>query len=195
MIKLHLGCGEIKLKYFINIDMVKTVATDRVLDVRRLDYADNSIGEIYAAHVLEHFNRKEVLPVLKEWHRTLRQDGFMVIVVPNFDLCVDWYSLRFPLRHIKYVFFKYILGFKKIDSGRELTENFICDVMGGGDTNYDYQVFHRVLFNPRSFKQLAREAGFKRVEQINLEEKFFPISGIDHKKLHCFSMAFSLYKK
>jgi len=197
MLKLHLGCGEIKLKDFVNIDIIQTSAVDRVLDVRKLDYSDNSVDMIYSAHVLEHFSQKEALPVLKEWYRVLKPGSTAVIVVPNFDRCVDWYAFRFSFSNFKYLtlgFFKYVLGFKIIDLSRELPKNLIYDVMGGGETNYDYQIYHRTLFNPRSFKNLAQEIGFSRVEPIDLDIKNFPVEGVDPDKLHWASMAFTIIK-
>jgi SAM-dependent methyltransferase len=195
--RLHLGCGEVRLKSFINIDIRKTAATDRVLDVSRLDYPDDSIELIYASHVLEHFHRGRVPAVLREWCRVLEPGGKAVIVVPNFDRCVDWYSLRFPIRHISYILFKYILGFNKVRSGRVLTDNFIGDVMGGGadpNINYGYESYHHIIFNPESFEKLAREAGFRKIREIDLKKDKFPITEINPKKLHWASMAFVLYK-
>ena len=35
-------------------------------------FEDNSIEEIYASHVLEYFDKYEVVNVLKEWNRVLK---------------------------------------------------------------------------------------------------------------------------
>jgi len=195
--RLHLGCGKIRLSSFTNIDIVPSPAVDKILDVSKLDYPDNSVSLIYTAHVLEHFPRAKVPLVLKEWYRVLKSDGKAIIVIPNFDRCVDWYTLRFPLAHLRYVFLRWCLGIKKIESGRKLTDNFIGDVMGGGpskDIDYSYESYHKILFNPESFRKLAEAAGFSKILEIDLEKGDFPISEVDPKELHWSSMAFSLYK-
>jgi len=194
---LHLGCGNIRLKGFINIDMAPSPAVDKIMDARKLEYPDNSIEVIYSAHLLEHFRRGMVPRVLREWYRVLKPGGRAVIVVPNFDRLVDWYTLRFPLRHIKYVFLKYVLGLEGIESGRELTDNFIGDVVGGAplpELETGYENYHKTLFNPASFRKLARDAGFREIKEIDLKKDNFPIPQVDPKKLHWASMAFLLKK-
>ena len=57
--KLHLGCGEKFLPGYVHVDARKFPHVDYVTD--KLDnlnmFADNSVDEIYACHVLEHFPR------------------------------------------------------------------------------------------------------------------------------------------
>ncbi len=59
MTKLHLGCGEKFLPGYVHVDARKFPHVDYVTD--KLDnlnmFADNSVEEIYACHVLEHFPR------------------------------------------------------------------------------------------------------------------------------------------
>ena len=60
--KLHLGCGERYLPGWKHLDARKFPHVDYVTD--KLDklnmFADNSVEEIYACHVLEHFPRTEM---------------------------------------------------------------------------------------------------------------------------------------
>ena len=56
--KLHLGCGKRLLDGCVNID---AIGGDRQMDIRKLDYPDESVDEILAVHVWEHFWLKDVL--------------------------------------------------------------------------------------------------------------------------------------
>ena len=68
--KIHLGCGAINLKGFLNIDVIDAPQVDYQADVRRLDFIpDGSAELVYSSHVLEHFDRNEVPNVLSEWCR------------------------------------------------------------------------------------------------------------------------------
>lgn len=87
--KLHLGCGEIHLDGWTNIDCRHTPAADRVMDIAHLE--PGAFGEpieaIYACHVLEHFGFACALPtaaeVMLRWARLLRPGGTLFISVPN----------------------------------------------------------------------------------------------------------------
>lgn len=74
---LNLGCGEHKMPGHVNLD-IKDGA-----DARKLDYPDNSVDEVYASHVLEHFGAEETELVLKEWVRVLKPGGIIRIAVPD----------------------------------------------------------------------------------------------------------------
>ena len=92
MPKLHLGCGDVRLEGFINIDIRETPATDKVLDISNLaEFGDNSIDTVYASHVLEHFSFTIVPNVLREWQRVLRKSGELILRVPDFDILVNNY--------------------------------------------------------------------------------------------------------
>lgn len=84
--KLHIGCGNVRKEGFINIDIVKTEATDLVLDVRDgLPHETNSIDNIETHHFMEHLTVDEAIKVLNEFHRVLKEDGEAYIEVPSID--------------------------------------------------------------------------------------------------------------
>jgi predicted SAM-dependent methyltransferase len=50
-------------------------------------FATGTFSEVYASHVLEHFDYKdELLATLKEWHRVLAPEGMLHISVPDMDI-------------------------------------------------------------------------------------------------------------
>lgn len=60
--KLHVGCGEKYLPGYKHLDARKFPHVDYVTNkLDKLDmFADDSIEEIYACHILEHFTRTEI---------------------------------------------------------------------------------------------------------------------------------------
>lgn len=82
--KLNLGGREFKIPGFTNIDLTPGPNVDIIADISDLKaYADNSVSEIYASHVLEHFQHPRTQGVLKEWHRVLKPRGKAYISVPD----------------------------------------------------------------------------------------------------------------
>jgi ubiquinone/menaquinone biosynthesis C-methylase UbiE len=184
--KLHLGCGNIRLDGFVNIDIKESSAVDRQLDIRKLDYPDNSIEIIYCCHVLEHFTSPEVKKVLAEWHRVLAPGGNLAIVVPNLNRWILRYLLN-PLYSLKNKLF-----FRKDRKNEiEIEEMLIADLFAG-EPDYSFNSYHKTGFNPRIIKKIARGIGFKKIEKISLKSSKFPTKQV--KRVHWSSMVFLLSK-
>lgn len=90
---LHLGCGNVRIPNFLNIDILKTDAVDLVEDIRFLhSFQENSIDCIYACHVLEHFSRKEYLDILSRWFDLLKPNGVLRLSVPDLQEWFNYYN-------------------------------------------------------------------------------------------------------
>jgi len=87
MKKLNLGCGYDVRKGYINIDNIKNKGVDMVFNLNKYPYPfkNNSIDEIYCCHILEHLNDFD--KTIKEFHRILKKDGMIIIIVPDFSSC------------------------------------------------------------------------------------------------------------
>lgn len=96
---MHLGCGDIRLPGFLNIDRRETDATDVVRDVRLLNTVaePGTVDLIYACHVLDHFTRWEYQDVLRYWRSLLRPGGVLRLAVPDFESIVALYQEGVPL--------------------------------------------------------------------------------------------------
>ena len=83
--KLHLGCGSKKLEGWVNIDSVPDYSPDLVHNLRnRLPYENNSVDEVLAEDILEHFDKYERYFIFFDWIRVLKLNGTITVQVPNF---------------------------------------------------------------------------------------------------------------
>jgi len=139
MIKLNLGCHNSIRPGYVNIDKDKYPGVDLVADVFKLDYADNSIAEIYASNILEHTPHIRTLEILKGWHRILVTDGILKISVPDFDRTIEIYLK---------------------DGLKDWIVNFLW-----GDQGYE-GAFHYCGFNEERLTKLLRQAGFTDISRV-----------------------------
>ena len=85
MLKLDLGAGEISPAGFTPL------GRDHGTEIFPLPYADETVDEIYASHVLEHFPHGQVEAVLADWTRALKKGGRLRIAVPDFARIAESY--------------------------------------------------------------------------------------------------------
>ena len=85
--RLNLGCGDKILAGYVNVDVAASRAgksPDVLCDLHELTpFESDSVDEVLAVHVVEHFWRWEVVDVLREWTRVLKAGGRMVLECPN----------------------------------------------------------------------------------------------------------------
>lgn len=115
--KLHLGCGQVYLEGYTNIDFPmsnhslqpKSVA-DKLADLTTLRYKQNSIEEVRLHHTFEHFIRPEALALVASWHSWLEDGGRLHIEVPDFDATAKIVLKRSSSDHDKKVALRHIFG-------------------------------------------------------------------------------------
>ena len=133
---LHIGCGDNLLpKPFINLDIRKK----RGITIGKaypLKFKSNTFDLVYASHVLEHFKKKDVLKVLKEWARVVKSGGVLRISVPSFENLTKIY---------------------KIDNN---LENIIGPLMGGQTYKEN---FHFNVFDRKKLTNLLNQAGCEAI--------------------------------
>ena len=133
--KLHLGCGPRIIPGFTHVDALNYEHVDHVSDVSDLDFLpDDAVEMIYACHVLEHFSRKEVPVVLREWNRVLAPGGLLRLSVPDLEQMLRIYE--------KHKDINLVLG----------------PLVGGQKDEYDY---HKIVFDRAYLSDLLTDAGFK----------------------------------
>lgn len=130
MLRLNLGSGSTPLPGYTNVDRKSGG------ECFPLDYADGSVDEIRASHVLEHFSHRQVLEVLKEWVRVLKPGGRLAIAVPDFAEIARQYLAGASLPVEGYV-------------------------MGG---HVDADDHHGALFDEEQLRDLMRAAGLLGIQ-------------------------------
>ena len=147
------------------MDIIKRDHIDYVGDAGNLPFlTDGCISEIYACHVLEHFNRNEIENVLTEWNRVLRKGGQLRLAVPDFEAIVEEYA-------------------------KSKNMNIILGLLYGGQ-NYEYN-FHYQTYDFIRMRELLESAGsgFKDIHKYNWHD-FLPAGYDDYSRAYLPHMDF-----
>lgn len=115
--KLHLGCGQVYLEGYINIDYPSTEHTvqassvaDKHANLTKLKYKEQSIQEVRLHHVFEHFVRAEAIALVASWNSWLKKDGMLRIEVPDFERTAKVALSRFSNKQQKQSALRHIFG-------------------------------------------------------------------------------------
>ena len=85
--RLNLGCGNVKMPGWVNVDKIAMCNPDQVVDLEVFPWpwADNSVDEILLSHVLEHLGQptEVYLNIIKELYRVCRNGATINIIVPH----------------------------------------------------------------------------------------------------------------
>jgi len=144
--KINLGCGKRNFgKDWIHIDGGDYEHLHSK-DIRKLSFEDGVAGLIYASHIIEYFDREEIVPILKEWHRVLKPDGILRVAVPDFAVMAKLY-----------------------DSGNYKLENFLGPLYGKMLMDNSV-IYHRTAYDFCCLKRLLLEVGYKNVKRYDWRE-------------------------
>jgi|SRR5882672_1716226 len=106
--KLDLGCGQNKREGFFGVDVVETLATDAVWDLRRPPWligeeivllvvdgapvsrsrkklANDSVDEVFSSHFFEHLSGPERMPFMDEMWRVMKPGAKATIITPFYS--------------------------------------------------------------------------------------------------------------
>lgn len=140
-VRLNLGSGNFIKDGYINIDEFVESEDIRKMSMLSLDFADNSVDEVYTSHSLEHFGKDGVNQVLKECNRVLKPNGIIVIEVPN---------LESVLQHW-------------LNTKEEDRWGFPLDTIFGMQTTPGE--YHKTGFTKQRLSEVVKQAGFE-VDEI-----------------------------
>ena len=161
--KLHIGCGQKFLPGYKHIDIMDYPHIDFLTAADDLHMINNdSVEEIYACHILEHFGRLEYYNVLKEWHRTLKTNGILRLAVPNFDAIVEHYNKNQNL-------------------------SVLLGLLYGGQ-NYEYN-YHYMTYNFDLLSDVLKNIGFDDIKIYRWQD-FLPEGFDDYSRSYIPHMDF-----
>ena len=146
MIKVNLGCGWRNFgKDWIHIDGGDYPHLDSK-DIFNLPYKDNSIDLIYVSHVIEYFDREEILGILNKWKLKLKPGGILRLAVPNFHVMAKLYiESNIPLNK----FLGPLYGKMKMDNET---------------------IYHKTVYDFNSLSKILKVCGFTKVDYYNWKE-------------------------
>jgi len=147
-LRLNLGCGNFPMKGFINIDQFENVNPDIVSDVTNLPYGPGTVDEIYAGHLLEHFDWEGGQVALRHWWTLLKSGGEIRITVPDFDVLAK--------KHLEN---------PTVASMREMNDLYMF--------SYVQKSPHLYFYSGALLKSAMAEAGFVGLEKLPVNHPYF----------------------
>ncbi len=142
--KLHLGCGDVHIDGYVNVDVRYQPQVDKIENIKFLrSFQPDSMDVIYACAVLEHFSRWEYKDALRRWYELLKPGGILRISVPGWEELISHYTDHKDLR-------------------------ILMGMLYGGQ-DYD-ENFHHVVFDFKLLSNDLMDLGFKRVYKYDWRE-------------------------
>ena len=151
-LKLHVGCGDVIIPGYVNIDIRSLDGVDVVSDIRNLPYPDNSVDFIYSCANIEHFDRNEWKAVLAHFFSKLKPGGALRLSTADFEAVCKRYQQEGNIEEL--------LGL----------------VVGGQKNDYDW---HGMVFDFNLLRKGLESVGFENIRRYNWRDTELAELGID----------------
>lgn len=153
--KLHLGCGKRDFgEKWVHIDAGDFPHVTSH-SITKLPFDDSSCSLIYASHVIEYFDRKEIIPVLKEWHRVIRPEGVIRLAVPDFRMMAELYTNSLTC-----------VGIRSCD-----IELFLGPLYGKmTPVGCQNSIYHKTVYDFTSLREILLSIGFCNIRKYDWKE-------------------------
>jgi len=92
--KIHLGCGLVYKKGYVNIDAFDTTIADYAMSAYHLDFDDNVANLIECMHVIEHLGAAKSMYALAECFRVLTPGGSLLLETPDIEAAFKTFLKR-----------------------------------------------------------------------------------------------------
>ncbi len=160
-VKIDIGAGARTNEGYIRLDVVPYFRPELMAALTTLPFARDSVDQIICHHVLEHLERKDLIPAMNEMHRVLKPGGIAEIEVPLFPF---WQAIADPT-HVSFFVsqtFDYFCTNPDLEYKRD-------------QKNYDFIVKerreHMMLYGIRPWELVRRmRFGTGEIERIEMEK-------------------------
>ena len=85
-LRINLGAGTTQIEGYAPVDIKNGSLA------YPLEYGNDTVDEIRASHILEHYSHRKTLHILKHWVSKLKPGGLIKIAVPDFAKIVKKYQ-------------------------------------------------------------------------------------------------------
>ena len=110
------------------------------------EYKNESVELIYASHLIEYFDRKEIIPILKRWREVLKPNGILRLAVPNFKIYANLYAKE------------------KISLDDSLGPLY------GKMTMNNKIIYHKTTYDYTSLKKILQKVGMRNISKYSWRE-------------------------
>lgn len=178
--KLHCGCGDRRVKRWLNVDLKNS---DQDLDLLgKLPWKSEVFRVIVCQHVIEHFELvDELLPLLREFNRILMPEGELWLSTPDLEkVCISYIQNQMT---------------ELVNERRRMWGSYS---MNGVPTQHFINImfhqhgYHKNLFDFTLAEWMLREAGFDGIRRTSEKEFLacfpeFPERNDDLESLYVFA--------
>jgi len=160
--KLHLGCGGVYLKNFINTDVIGRCQS--YIDItKKMPLPNQSVNTIYSNHLIEHIYLKEAIYHLNECYRVLKKNGTLIISTPDMRKIIktfDERNIELEFQHDEFTLENLYTECCDVKFHPSLYINEMSHILFG----------HKFLYDFEYLKHRLQEAGFTDIKQVGNRE-------------------------
>ncbi len=153
-LRVEIGSGAFPSPGYVHVDADRrALHAEHRASASSLPFAEATVEELLAIHILEHVHASALMPTLCEWRRVLRPGGFAQIHVPNAATVFAAFLESPP--EAKWTLMIPIFG---------MTSHALLGRPGASDLER-----HHVIYDFALLKQVLLDAGFDRVDDVSAE--------------------------
>lgn len=148
--RLHLGCGSVTPKGWVNSDLHPAPGVDLVADLLKgIPVPDASFDHVVSIHVLCELGVWDQVPVLKEVHRVLKPGGVLRLSLPDLDINIQEYQKRNQ-------------SYFQLYQWDSVAGNFITQILW-------HSTIH-CFYTKEFIEELLKKAGYREIRHVKFQE-------------------------
>ena len=158
--KLHVGCGSISLKNWLNADL-NPVEDQLFIDARKkLPFGDSTFDYIFSEHLIEHLEHREGVCFFCECFRIIKSGGTIRVATPDLRFLIDLYASEKNELQEKYISWA--------------IKSFLPEVSVLQDTyvinNFFRNWGHKFIYDFKTLEDTMNKTGFISIKRCKVGE-------------------------